>query len=967
MATTPSKQKAAPPTVVLRQADYAPPQLWVTHVNLSVTIPNDIHTEPVEITSLLTWEPSMTNNNNKDHHHQWLVLDGDCQVLELQSLAWVWDAEDSNETERRFEPVPETDYQLDSNNNQLRVRIRHDSPILPKLQTTVRLSSLEKTELSGLFHRPRSRKNPNTSNSSNPSVILTHCEPIGFRQITFFPDRPDNTAIFTTRIEASQQDYPLLLSNGDLIESGVIPQTKNKKNSNHTPHQRHYVIYHDPHPKPSYIFALLASPACAHLHDTYHTDLSGRPIDIHIYCPDYDPDNTVALAKLQFALHTIQKAMAFDEQHFGVEYDGHAYTIVALQSFTLGAMENQHLNFFQTSLIATSPATTTDVTYDLVEKTIAHEYFHYWSGNRVSIRDWFQFGLKEGLTVFRDQEFCAAAGGESSIARIEAVKILQEKQFAEDASSDRRPVLPEDMKVELSTSAYLDSLASSTSYHKGAEIIRMCQTILGRDIFREGLSLYFERYKDGHGATCHDFLSVMQDVATKHNHDFAHHIQQFSLWYTQAGTPLVTYNYAYDAESKKLSLTFRQSFPHLDGDENISMYIPITVGLLQNDDGTEVVSSTVLHLKKKEETFCFENLQKAVTPSILRGFSAPVQLKPEDSLDDEAELHRMAFLAAYDTDGYNRWQAMQQLYTKCIMGLMHDEEKSKSKENMSLLLTAFRQTLENKSMDHATKSYLLKLPSVSILSRDITPFNPLKVYTARQQISSMINSEFKDDVQELYDQLASYELSGTEASTETKARAERVLRNTLLHILCDTTDGNYKDTAAEIALAQFEDAQCFSDKLSAFQCLSSMEHPNRIESIQKFFQYAVEVNDTMVLNKWFQVQALSHHPEVLDHVKQLTQNPNFRATNVGQFRSLIASFTMNAKAFHTPEGYRFIGGVISQMDRVAPTLAVELLMKGFANWPRYSSGSLMKTELQRIAGSKTSDALANAIQRVLQH
>jgi aminopeptidase N len=773
-----------------------------------------------------------------------------------------------------------------------------------------------KTDLSGLYFRDK--------------MLCTHCEPTGFSQITYYMDRPDNTAVFDVRMEASKTDFPLLLSNGKVVARGNCTNDE----------RRHYVVYNDPHPKPCYIFALVAARYLQVCAKGAHTTMTGRHVNITIYS---EPE---AVSRMDFALAALQQAMAWDEATYGISYDLDDYVIVAARHFHIGAMENRGLNLFQTSLIACAPDITTDVTYDLVAKTVAHEYFHHAFGNRVTVQSWREFGLKEGLTVFRDQEFTAGIGLRTT-ARIEAVKILHEKQFREDASpTTRHAVRPEQVTVSL------DSLASSTTYHKGAEVCRMFQTVLGKRGFRQGLNLYLNRH-DGTGATWDDFRNAMAEANSID-------LDQLGLWYSTAGTPMLKYKYTYDKSNNRLSLTFTQTLACNPG---IILHIPIAMGLLDKVTGDEVLPTTVLEVKNRSATFTFDNLPNEVVPSLLRDFSAPIVLIADDLPQQEANL---PFLAAYDTDGFSRWKAFQNLYAKCIYSIMRNETPSSVEDH---LFNAFERVLNDTNIDDATKSHLLELPTESVLLRPLEREDPAGIHHSRRELGRRLRSRFKEDIEKLYLELTcSMPLNAS--LTDTNARAARSLRNVLLDYLCfvDESSDDVLEVAA-CAMRHFDSATCLTDRLAAFRKLSSMTGKAsnvREEAIEKFYQYS-KLSDPVVLNKWFQTQALSALPDVLDRVKQLTQHPDFQATNAGCFRSLVTSFTMNANAFHTEEGYRFIGSVLAQMDRVAPVLAVELAGK-LSTWRRHSPqrANLMKTELERISNNKNiSPSLSRVVRQAL--
>ena len=898
---SPSKSSTSSPPFV---ESYQPPSHWITHGSLAFDIQS---AQSVLVLANLTVEAN--HDLIGDTSIADLVLDGDASRLELRSVKLVT----SDDGKPRL-LQPNQDYFLTDTALTIENLPTKDSFIL---QTIVHVTPGTK-ELSGLYHRD--------------DMLATHCEPTGFSRITYWLDRPDVTTIFdAVRLQASRVDFPLLLSNGKCIEEGPCDGEDD----------RHYVVYQDPHPKPCYIFALVAARHLQQCAEGSYTTSSGRRVHLQIYS-----EPAAGNGRLQFALETLQRAMAWDEATYGVEYDLDEYRVVATSHFHIGAMENKGLNLFQTSLIVTHPNITTDVTYDLVEKTVAHEFFHDQTGNRVTVQSWREFGLKEGLTVFRDQEFMADVGLRTTV-RIEAVKILREKQFREDASPEIRHAV----RPELLDSQTLDSLASSTTYHKGAEVCRMFQTVLGKVGFLRGLQLYLNRH-DGSSASWDDFRNAMAD-ATETNLD------QLGLWYSIAGTPTVSYCYSYDAERRKFSLTLKQN---LECKPDVFLHIPVAIGLLDKTTGQELLPTTVLNLKSRGATFDFDDLPKEVVPSVLRDFSAPVVLVSENMSQHE---HDLAFLATYDTDGFNRWEAIQRLYTVCIFSILREEDSAAVQKSV---IEAFGHTLKDPNIDAASKSYLLNLPTESVLSRQLEMENPVGVHGARLELGRRIRSHFETDIQSLYDELTL--AMPVDARTDTLSRATRSLRNVLLEYLCfvgESSEDQLK--AAHLAMTHYDTATCLTDRIAAFRKLSSMSGVAaglRDEAVDKFYQYAKQ-NGPMVMNKWFQTQALSDLPDVLDRVQRLTQHPDFKATNAGRFRSLITSFTFNAKAFHTEYGYQFIGSVISQMDKVAPPLSVELTNK-LASWRRHppERATLMKTELQRIASAKNlSPSLSAAVKRAL--
>eukprot|EP00980_Cylindrotheca_fusiformis_P000980 scaffold265_cov131-Cylindrotheca_fusiformis.AAC.15 len=901
------------PGSILRRSDYKQPANWISNVDLDFYFSSEAESSgTTRVTSQLTIVPNEHNELDSDD----LILNGDSNLLQLVSISTIANGQQETRVLKAG-----TDYFLCPQNDTLVISSSRICRPSCQLQIVVETKHNQK-ELSGLYFRD--------------GMYCTHCEPSGFQQITYFADRPDNCATFDkVRLEADLNTFPILLSNGNCQESGTAPEDPS----------RHYAIFQDPFPKPCYLFGLVVARNLESIRDSY-TTRSGKTVDLVIYG---EPNR---ISSLSFAIDTLKNAMKWDEDTFGLEYDLDTYRIVAAQHFNIGAMENKGLNIFMTSLIATDPTFTTDVTYDLVEKTIAHEYFHNWSGNRVTIRDWFEFTLKEGLTVYRDQEFTSYVGLKTS-TRIDTVKILREKQFAEDASPARQAIRPESYASQQQQHS-LDAIATSTTYHKGAEVFRMLRTILSKSGFRKGLNLYMTRH-DGMGATCEDFMSAMADANP--NVDLA----QFSLWYSTAGTPVVSYDYNYKGKRLELSLSQRLG----DMEDGPLLHIPVSIGLLDRETGNEVLPTAILHLKERTQNFTFDDLPGEVVPSLLRDFSAPVYLVPERNSESRQhiEQERLAFLAAYDTDGFNRWESLQELFGRYILTIYRGENDGTLESHV---LTSFGRTLLDPNIDSSSKAAMLSLPSESILVRRLeTRYDPVALLDARLQAMDTIAHFHKEALKRAYDELTPIVLSTLPRDlSAAKSRAIRALRNRCLEYLCHWTHTEDQLRAAELARTHFEQAICFTDQFVAFRLMSSMSGPN-ITSIRddvslQFYQLsqvptvASSTKKNTILNKWFQTQALSNLSDALPRVQALTQHPDFEANNAGRFRSLITSFTKNTRSFHTEKGYQFIGNIIRQIDRRSPTLAVELAKKLtlFSNYEKPYS-NWMQAELIKIQEDPT--------------
>ena len=582
-----------------------------------------------------------------------------------------------------------------------------------------------------------------------------------------------------------------------------------------------------------------------------------------------------------------------------------------------------------------------------MEGVIGHEYFHNWTGNRVTCRDWFQLTLKEGLTVFRDQEFSGDMGS-NSVKRIEDVRGLRGRQFNEDGGPMSHPVRPESY-------ISMENFYTATVYSKGAEVVRMYNTLLGTDGFRKGMDLYFERH-DGTGVTCDDFRAAMADANGVD-------LEQFGLWYSTPGTPVVTFSHSYDDATGTFSLTLSQS-----SKSDKPLHIPISVGLLDKNTGQEIVPTKVLELKEDKQTFEFPGLKGDVVPSILRDFSAPVKLVSESGENDEESL---AFLAARDTDGFNRWEAGQVLYTDAIFQNMRNEVSDKT---LDYVFEAFSRTLgDEDTADYSIQAYALTMPSESTLAEEVDVVDPLAIHKARGALKKGIARKFYSEIKAKYDALTkAMEAEGGDFKVDATAVGRRRLRNVLLDYLCSVKEtAEEQKAAAELAWDQFEKATGMTDRYSALSALASMSGGGtelRDRAIQKFFDDAK--GDALVLNKWFTVQALADLPDVLDRVKELTKHPDFTLSNPNRCRSLISAFTMNSAAFHATsgEGYRFVGDILMELDKLNPQISSRM-GSSLIQWKRYDAdrGALMKAELERVATMKPiSDDLLEILSSALK-
>jgi aminopeptidase N len=589
--------------------------------------------------------------------------------------------------------------------------------------------------------------------------------------------------------------------------------------------------------------------------------------------------------------------------------------------------------------------TATDADFERVEGVIGHEYFHNWTGNRVTCRDWFQLTLKEGLTVFRDQEFSGDMNSKE-VNRIENVRGLRAGQFAQDAGPMSHPIRPDSY-------ISMDNFYTATVYSKGAEVIRMYQTLLGVDGFRKGMDLYFERH-DGSAVTCDDFLAAMADANGVD-------LEQFSLWYETNGTPTVTYDYSYDSDSGTAKITLTQKSTN-----DKPLHIPVSVGLLDKKTGEEVVPTTVLNLKQLIQTFEFPNLKGEVVPSILRQFSAPVKLVPASGEEDEESK---AFLAARDTDGFNKWEAGQQLYTSLIFQNMAGEQSEKT---YSYVKEAFGRTLADKeSTDYSIIAYALILPSEGTLAELVDVVDPIAIHKAVGTVKKALAREFQSELKERYDELTAA-MADEEFKVDATAIGMRRLRNLCLSYLCSIRETPEEQTAAaKMAMSHFVKATGMTDKVAALSALASMDGEGaaaRDEAIQKFYDDAN--GDALVLNKWFQLQAMADLPDVLDRVKKLKEHPDFTIKNPNRCRSLFGAFAGNSASFHQESGagYEFLGGLLVDLDKLNPQISSRMA-GSLISWRKYSEtrGALMKKELEKLAVMKPiSDDLFEIVNRGLK-
>ncbi|MGY6553768.1 MAG: aminopeptidase N [Wenzhouxiangella sp.] len=781
-------------------------------------------------------------------------------------------------------------------------RIEAESMVLDQVpdqalvEIEVAISPEQNTALEGLY--------------ASGSMLLTQCEPEGFRKITWYPDRPDVMAPFRVRLEGDREAYPILLSNGNCIERGDLEQGG------------HFAVWDDPFPKPSYLFAIAAGRLGV-VSDRY-TTVSGREVDLHILS---EPEN---LNRLDHAMASLKRSMRWDEERFGLEYDLDVYHIVATHDFNMGAMENKSLNIFNARYVLADQETATDADFEAVEAVIAHEYFHNWTGNRVTCRDWFQLTLKEGLTVFRDQEYTSDLSSRP-VKRIHDVANLMMRQFPEDAGPMAHPVRPE-RYVEI------NNFYTATVYEKGSEVVRMYQTLLGREGFRRGMDLYFERH-DGQAVTCDDFLAAMADANGRD-------LRQFERWYRQVGTPTVQAATRYDEESGQLVLSLRQSLAdHPDNAAIGPLLIPVALGFLDCNnqslpvrlvDSEAAAAETVLLLFDREESeFRFDDLPADALPSLLRDFSAPVHLK----FDWSAE--QLARLAGFDPDPVNRWRAGRRLAEQVLHASI--EREAGLPDSAELLASAWRAILGDETIDPALAAELLSLPSEIELAEQRESVDPERIHQARRDLATFLSDHLGAELN------AAYRRSSTDQawSAEPQAIARRRLKNTALHWLSVASDRNW----SELAWNQYRAADNMTDRFAA---LRALVHGRAEESAAALADFEQRFgNDPLVMDKWFAVQATRPAPELVEQMDVLAAHPAFSIRNPNKVRALIGSFAMgNPLAFHRVDGagYRYLGERVAELDAINPQVAARIVA-AFNRWRRLEPGrrALMEAELRRLA------------------
>ncbi|WP_343527809.1 aminopeptidase N [Sphingomonas sp.] len=751
------------------------------------------------------------------------------------------------------------------------------------VETDVTIAPDHNTQLMGLY--------------ASGGNLCTQCEAEGFRRITFFPDRPDVLSVYRVRMTADARRYPVLLANGDPVAQGT--------NDDGT----HWAEWHDPFPKPSYLFALVAGDLAVNA--STFTTMSGREVQLGIWVRAAD------LAKTDHALHALKLAMAWDERVYGREYDLDVFNIVAVDDFNFGAMENKGLNIFNSRYILADPDTATDYDYDAIAAVVAHEYFHNWSGNRITCRDWFQLSLKEGFTVYRDQSFSADQGS-AAVKRIEDVRGLRASQFPEDSGPLAHPVRPESY-IEIS------NFYTATIYNKGAELIRMMATMLGPVKFRAATDLYFDRF-DGTAATCEDFVACMEEAGDID-------LSQFRLWYSQAGTPRVSAGLSHEHGGGRAELRLAQHVPATPGQSvKQPMVLPLKVRLFGAETGRPLTDERLILLDQVAETITFEAVSERPVLSINRGFSAPVVVESDRTAED------LGFLSAHDDDPFARYEAMQQLMLDTLVaGTINGTVQADA------VIDAVARTLDAEGLEPAFLAEAVLLPSENFVGDQLVTVDPDAIHAAREELRGRLGQALEPVWRRLYAEMAQ---GPYVYSPEAKGR--RRLRNVALGYIA----ASGAPDAATLAFAQFEAADNMTDRQAALTTLVSSDAPQRDVALARF--HARYADNPLVLDKWFQTQALSSRGDTGAVVERLATHPDFTLANPNRARALLGAFGMNQRALNAADGsgYRFLADQLIALDRLNPQTAAKLLPP-LGRWRRFDTkrSRLMCAELIRIVGT----------------
>ncbi len=868
---TESPPKAEPKAILL--ADYAPPPYRIESVDLVF----ELDPKATRVTSTL----KITSAYDRVQGVKPLELDGE----QLNLLRISLDGR----------PLSPERYELSE-----RGLVIAEPPTAFTLETEVEINPEANKALEGLY--------------VSQGVFCTQCEAEGFRRITFYLDRPDAMSTFRTTIRASKASCPVLLSNGNPGAQGELSDG------------RHSAVWNDPHPKPCYLFALVAGNL-AHIADSF-TTMSGRKVDLRIYVEHGKQ------ARAGYAMDALKRSMRWDETAYGREYDLDVFNIVAVSDFNMGAMENKGLNIFNDRYILADADTATDMDYYLIESIVAHEYFHNWSGDRVTCRDWFQLSLKEGLTVFRDQEFTADMRSRAN-KRIDDVEVLRVSQFREDASPLAHPVRPESY-IEI------NNFYTATVYQKGAEVIRMIHTLLGPKKFRAGMDLYFSRH-DGQAVTCEDFVAAMVDASGVD-------LGQFKLWYSQAGTPQISAEAAYDATARTYTLTLNQHCPPTPGQPSKKTYhIPMAVGLL-GPEGQDLPlhlrgaagggsSTRVLELRQASETFVFTDVDAPPRLSLNRNFAAPV------SVNFRQTDHDRAFLMAHDSDAFNRWNAGQDYGSTVIMRAVSHLQAKRAPPVDEVFLTAVGLAIADGDIEPAFKAALLGLPGEDYIANRMDLEDPINLHAARKLVRRLIGERHGPALRQIYDSLR----VNAPYLPDAAGMGRRMLKRAALGYLAALE----APESTALVKTQFDDADNMTDRMDALSILNTLDVPERRQALDAFYERFK--SDHLVVNKWLAAHAAAPLPGALATIRGLMDHPSFDIKNPNKVRAVVTTFAnANPVNFHAADGsgYAFLADQILAINAFNPLTAARLVPP-LGRWRRFDEGrqGLMKTQLERLAAS----------------
>ena len=837
---------------VIRREDYKPFPWLVPEIEMHF----DLGLEATRVTSKLT-----VARNAKADPADSIRLDGD----HLELLSVKVDGEVRNDFSR--------------DGGDLIIPLSSDAH---EIEIATSIAPAANTRLEGLY-------------ASN-GMLCTQCEAEGFRSITFFPDRPDVLSTYRIKMSGSKEQFPILLCNGNLEAAGEGEDGT------------HWAEWYDPWPKPSYLFALVAGDLVAD--SSTFTTMNGREVELNVWVREED------LPRTDHAVESLKKSMKWDEETFGREYDLDLYNIVAVSDFNMGAMENKGLNVFNTKYVLADTDTATDADFDGVEGVIAHEYFHNWSGNRITCRDWFQLSLKEGFTVLRDQLFSQDMQGEA-VKRIEDVRILRAAQFPEDSGPLAHPIRPDSYRE-------ISNFYTATVYNKGAEVIRMMRTMAGPERFRKGTDLYFDRH-DGEAATCEDFIRAIEEGAELD-------LDQFRLWYRQAGTPRV--KVAVNHEGDIVTLSLAQTVPATPGQpDKQPMVIPLRIAMLDAETGQHKGEQLII-LDAAEKSFTFQGFAARPALSINRGYTAPVKI------EREASLQELMLLAARDDDSFARYEAMQELMVGHLVAAANGNLSEDARAaGANAIATAMRAIVTDDQLDDSMRGELMVLPTTTYLFEQFEKADPDAIHREREGLKAMLARTLAGELAALYDRAEKVPFDGDDA------RGARKVKSLALGFMAASNPSR----AAELAAAQYDAADNMTDRQGALGVLAGLENPLREAKLADFYERYK--GNALVIDKWFTLQACSLHPQVLEHVEALAEHPDFTLHNPNRVRSLYMALAGNPPAFHAAsgKGYRMIADLILALDPINPQTAARFV-PALGRWRRLEDGraALMRAELERI-------------------